>query len=100
MWKKVTLTEANPTQDVSFRGRGSIYAEGTFASATVRVYILYQEVENGLKVESSGFLDSAIDGSTIKSIDVPSGHYRLKLNTPSGASVEVYYNDQHELVID
>lgn len=91
-WKKLTLTTADNTARVSFKGRGSIYAEGTFGGGAVGLHIY----ESG--VASTGFLDEAIDGATVKTIDCPSGHYQLDLAGSTGASVDVYYNDQLELV--
>jgi len=93
-WKKKTLTTADNELDVAFTGRGSIYAEGTFGGGSLGAYILFREVQNGPLSTSNGFVDQAIDGADIKSIDCPTGAYRLKLEGSTGASVDVYYNGQ------
>jgi hypothetical protein len=100
MWQKLTLTTAANTAKVSFKGRGSIYAEGTFGSGAVGLHVVYREVEGGAETISTGFIDDAIDGSTIKSIDCPAGDYQLNLAGSTGATVDVYYNDQFDLVMD
>lgn len=94
MWKKVTLTTANNTANVSFTGGGSIYAEGTFGGGSVELHIVYVEKDGGQSTVSSGFIHDAIDGATVKSISCTSGHYQLDLSGSTGASVDVYYNDQ------
>lgn len=99
-WKKLELTTANNTANVSFKGRGSIYAEGTFGGGAVELHVLYREVAQGAETAASGFLDDAIDGTTIKTIDCPSGDYQLNLSGSTGATVDVYYNDQDEFVTD
>lgn len=99
MWKKLTLTTAANTQDISFAGRGSIYAEGTFGGGSVQLHIKYIETTGAYTV-STAFVDSAIDGTTIKSIDCPAGHYQLNLAGSTGASVTVLINDQTDLTID
>ena len=100
MWKKLTLTTASNTSKISFKGRGSIYAEGTFGGGTVRAHLVYYSVDGAAPAVSTGFIDSAIDGTIIKSIDCPSGDYQLNLNGSVGATVDVYYNGQVELSID
>jgi len=102
MWKKLTLTTASNTSKVSFKGRGSIYAQGTFGSGAVGLHpITYDNDDpNGAPSVASGFIDDAIDGTTIKSIDCPSGDYELNLAGSTGATVDVYYNDQREFVQD
>ena len=100
MWKKLTLTTADNTARVSFKGRGSIYAEGTFGGGTIGLHIVYYAEDNGAATVTTGFLDSAIDGTTIKTIDCPSGDYELNLASSAGATVDVYYNDQVKLVED
>lgn len=94
MWNKITLTTADNTARIGFAGRGSIYAEGTFGSGAIGLHILHEGTA------TTGFLDDAIDGSTVKTIDCPRGTYELNLAGSTGATVDVYYNDQHELVID
>ena len=96
MWKKITLTTANNTGRVSFRGRGSIYAEGTFGGGTVGLKIIYYAIENGPFTVASGFIDDPIDGSVVKSLDCPAGDYQLNLAGSVGATVDVYFNDQVE----
>lgn len=100
MWKKTTLTTADNTENVSFKGRGSIYAEGTFGGGSVELHVIsYANNEpNAAKSVATGFLDSAIDGTTIKTIDCPAGDYQLDLSGSTSASVDVYYNDQVQLV--
>ena len=100
MWKKLTLTTASNTERVSFKGRGSIYAEGTFGGGSVGLHIVYSQVDNAVQTVSTGFIDSAIDGNSVKSIDCPSGDYELNLAGSTGASVDIYYNDQVELTSD
>lgn len=102
MWKQLTLTTAGNTGKVSFKGRGSIYAQGTFGSGSVGLHpITYENDDpNGTPSVASGFLDSAIDGTTIKTIDCPAGDYELNLAGSTGATVVVYYNDQLELTKD
>lgn len=96
MWEKLTLTTASNTARLSFAGRGSIYAEGTFGSGSVGLHIVHTDNDTNAETVATGFLDSAIDGTTIKSIDAPSGHYELNLAGSTGATVDVYYNDQYE----
>lgn len=98
MWKKITLTTAANTRRIAFQGRGSIYAEGTFGSGAVQLHIVYREESGSAPVVSTGFIDSAIDGSTIKSIDCPAGEYQLNLAGSTGATVDVYINGQTDLV--
>lgn len=100
MWNKITLTTADNTKKISFKGRGSVYAEGTFGSGQLELHIVHHSQMGGAATVSTGYIDDAIDGSSIKSIDCPSGDYELQLNGSTGATVDVYYNDQYELGID
>ena len=98
-WEKFTLTTADNVQRIAFNGRGSIYVEGTFGGGTVQVKPVTINPSTNVKEVSTGFLDDAIDGTTIKSKDVPSGLYAIELNGSTGASVDVYVNNQVEEVV-
>lgn len=100
MWQKLTLTTADNTYRIAFSGRGSIYAEGAFGGGTIGVHVLHKDGTTGALTASTGFLDDTIDGATVKTKDVPSGQYELNLAGSTGASVDVYYNDQAGMVID
>jgi hypothetical protein len=100
MWQKVTLTTAAPTAKVSFAGRGSVYAEGTFGAGIVGLYVTYTNPTTGVVSVSTGYLDSAIDGTLVKTIDCPAGEYQLSLTGSVGATVDVYYNDQKVMSIN
>lgn len=93
-WDRVTLTTALNTVDLSFAGRGAIYAEGTFGGGTVQIKL---KTDDG--VISTGF-NWEIDGSSVKSADVPSGLYRIELAGSVGASVVVWRNAQVDLIRD
>ena len=86
--------------NLAFRGRGSIYAEGTFGGGVVGIYPIATNEAGGQQTESSDYLDDAINGTSIKSIDCPSGNYAIKLTGSTSASVTVFYNDQMDLTID
>lgn len=94
MWRKTALTTALNTLDLSFVGRGSIHAEGTFGGGTVEIK---PKTDDG-QIASNPFYE--IDGSTTSSADVPSGLYRLELDGSTGASVDIWYNDQVDLIRD
>lgn len=98
-WEKLTLTTAENTIRLGFGGRGSIYAEGSFGGGSVELHLTYVDVDGSTQV-STGFIDEAIDGTTIKSIDCPRGTYELQLNGSVGATVDVYINEQFSRVID
>lgn len=98
MWKKLNLTTASDNEKISFVGNGSIYAEGTFGGGTIQIAIVVIDPDNSVPTISSGFLTSVIDGTTVKTVQVPSGLYQLTLSGSTGGDVDVYYNDQIELV--
>lgn len=98
-WKTLTLTTAANTANVAFAGRGSIFAEGTFGSGSVEIHPIVEPLDNGPQTVSTSSMYE-IDGSVVVSADVPSGHYQLDLAGSTGATVTVYYNDQHEFGID
>lgn len=98
MWNKVTLTTANNTTPLSFKGRGAIYAEGTFGSGQIELHIAYASEPGAAVSISTGYLDDALDGTSIKTIDCPAGDYQLQLTGSTGATVDVYFNDQVELI--
>lgn len=95
-WKKLTLTTAGNKKRIAFVGKGSIYAEGTFGAGVVEVHIVFKEADGAAASVSTGFIDDAIDGVDVKSKEVPSGHYELVLSGSTGATVDVYCNDQKE----
>lgn len=97
-----TLTTASNTMNVSFKGRGSVFIEGTFGGGAVGVHPRYRAINDSRAPLSTttAFLDDAIDGTTVKSLGVPSGDYVLDLAGSTGASVSVYINDQKELTHD
>lgn len=97
-WRIITLTTAANTQKVSFAGRGSIYAEGTFGSGILELHPVAQNTDGTQTVSTSSLYD--IDGTTVVSADLPRGTYELDLSGSTGASVNVYYNDQKDQVID
>jgi hypothetical protein len=84
-WINLTLNAAGPTADISFVGEGTIYCDGTFVGSTLQVKPRVDALI------ASGFI-AGLNAST-KSVTVPSGQYRLNLDTPAGATVNVYYND-------
>lgn len=94
MWKKLTLTTAADNDIVAFSGRGSIYAEGTFGGGALGAYIVYRADDNGAPTVASGYMDYTL--SAAGTLDLPAGEYQLKLTGSTGASVDVYYNDQFE----
>lgn len=97
-WQTVNLTAANLTANVSFRGRGTIYAEGTFDSGTIGAHLLLKGTD-GKYTASTGFINTAIDG-TVKTADLPAGDYQLTIAGGMGSEdVTVYYNDQSDKVI-
>lgn len=97
-WRILTLTTAANTAKVSFAGRGSIYAEGTFGSGTLELHPVAKNTDGTESISSGSLYD--IDGTTVVSADVPSGVYQLDLSGSTGATVTVYYNDQKDQVID
>lgn len=97
-WQILNLTTASNTGRVSFSGRGSIYAEGTFGSGTLELHPIAKNADGTEAVSSGSLYD--IDGTTVVSADVPSGHYELDLAGSTGADIDVYYNDQKDQVID
>jgi len=94
MWVKHTLTTASNMVRVSFIKGGSIYAEGTFGGGEIQVKPVYIDSVTNAPLATTGFLDEAIDGTTVKTKDVPPGHYELDLNGSTGATVDVYTNEQ------
>lgn len=97
-WKITNLTSSATSFDVSFNGRGSIYAEGTFGGGTIQIKPIAADDKYGAKTVATGFIDSAIDGSVVKSRDVPSGTYRVILVGSTGASVNVFHRDQFDQI--
>lgn len=87
-WQKLTLTTAANTADVHFQGRGAIYAEGTFGGGLIQLHVKTSTET------ATGYVDDRIDGTSIKTIDCPSGDYQLNLAGSTGATVDVFYNDQ------
>lgn len=94
MWTKATLTTASNIVDLGFVGRGAIFVEGTFGGGTVQVK---PKTDDGQV--ATGFSYS-LDGSTTKTVDVPSGLYRFELAGSAGATVDLWYNTQVDLVRD
>lgn len=94
MWQKSTVTTASNVLDLGFVGRGAIFVEGTFGGGTVQIKM---KTDNGLVTTGFGY---ELDGSTTKSADVPAGLYRLELAGSAGASIDIWYNDQVDLIRD
>jgi len=99
MWKKIVTFSVDGTQNVSFRGRGSIFADGTFGGGVLQLHVIARDEQGSAPSVSTGFMDDAIDGSIIKSIDCPSGEYQIQLTGSTSPTVNVYVNDQVDINI-
>ena len=98
MWTTLTLTTADNVANIAFKGRGSVFIDGTFGGGAVEVRPVVIEAD-GTRSTSVGFIDQAIDGATIKSLDAPSGHYQLTLAGSAAGEVTVYLHNQIEVGI-
>lgn len=97
-WIIKNLTTAANSVDVAFKGRGCLFADGTFGDGVVELRPI-SIGDDGVKVVSTGFIDTAIDGTDLKSLDVPAGHYRVTLSGSTGADLNIWCNDQVEVQI-
>lgn len=92
MWKKIPLSTSTNVIDIGFVGRGSIFVEGSFGGGTIQVKL---KTDTGQL--STGFAYE-LDGADLSSVDVPSGLYRFELVGSTGATVDIWYNDQVDLI--
>lgn len=97
-WKIFELTTASPTKKITFSGRGSVFAEGDFGGGVIGAYPISVDV-SGAETVCTNYIDDVIDGSTIKSIDCPSGYYKFELTGSAGATVNLWYNDQRDMPV-
>lgn len=95
MFRVYTLTTANPKMRLGFGSRGSLFAEGTFGGGSLRLYPVGEDDVTKLPVTSTSSLGDAIDGTTVKSMDIPAGAYDLVLEGSTAATVRVYLNEQN-----
>lgn len=97
MYNIATITTASDTVRLKFKGRGSIFPSGTFGGGTVEIYFVSVNQDTGAVTVSSTSAYS-IDGTTIKTADVPAGEYDIVLEGSTGGDVDVFYRDQVQLV--
>ena len=97
MYDFATVTTASPTKRLRFKGRGSLFPSGTFGGGTVEVFFVSRNTATGVETISSTSAYS-IDGTTIKTADLPSGEYSIVLTGSTGGSVNLFYSDQNDLV--
>jgi hypothetical protein len=97
MWLVATVTTASPTQRLRFKGRGSLFPSGTFGGGTVEIFFVSIHPATGAETVSTTSAYS-IDGTTIKTADLPSGEYNVVLTGSTGGSVTLFYSDQKDLV--
>ncbi len=97
MWdNSITLTTADNTATVSFEGRGSLMFSGTFGGGTIE---LRPVTAQGDVAADAIITDNVIDGSAANSADVPSGVYQITLDGSTGATINVFRNDQSDKTI-
>lgn len=97
MWRTFNITNANPDFFISFNGRGSVFVDGNLDSGVVRLYVSSQDVNNGVKTYSTGFIYEL--NTSVKTADIPSGSYKFSLVGDNGSGdVTVYYADQKIIV--
>ena len=97
MWQIGTVTTASPTQRLRFKGRGSLFPSGTFGGGTVEIFFVSINTATGAETVSASSAYS-IDGTDIKTADLPSGEYDIVLTGSTGGSVTLFYSDQKDLV--
>lgn len=97
MWQTATVTTASPTQRLRFKGRGSLFPSGTFGGGTVEIFFVSRNTQTGAETTSSTSAYS-IDGTDVKTADLPAGEYSIVLTGSTGGSVTLFYSDQMDLV--
>ena len=86
------ITTASDTVRIRFDGRGSIFPDGDFGGGTVEIYFVGR---NGTVSSTSAY---SIDGTTIKTADLPFGTYDIVLENSTAGDLDIFYSDQQDLV--
>ena len=90
MWEISNITTASDTVRLKFKGRGSIFPDGDFGGGTVEVYFVSEA-----PVTVSTTSAYSIDGSTVKTADLPAGEYDIVLEGSTGGDINLFWNDQY-----
>jgi hypothetical protein len=97
MHRIATITTASDTVRLKFKGRGSIFPSGSFGGGTVEIYFVSTSPATGASTVSSSSAYT-INGTTVKTADLPAGEYDIVLENSTDGNVSVFYNDQIQLV--